>query len=272
MTLTRLVPRMVEKPWGRTDLPAQFGAAAAPVGEIWFEHPGAPLPLLVKWLFTSDRLSVQVHPNDAQAAAAGLPGGKEECWVVVAADPGACLGIGTTRELGPDALRAAAMSGEIATLLDWKPVSAGDWFHIAPGTVHAIGAGITLIEVQQAADVTYRLFDYGRPRALHIEAAVAVSRAMPYQDPRHGRLDIADQPALLSRCSSFSLYHGGGGRFEGLPAADLWLVPVAGSIELPDGSKGPGAVLHGRMTPGLPVSSDFAYLAVVAHDEGQVGH
>lgn len=265
MTLKRLVPRMVEKLWGRTDLPVQFGTAPAPVGEVWFEHPGGSLPLLVKWLFTSDRLSVQVHPNDAQAAAFGLPGGKEECWVVVAADPGACLGIGTTRELGPDALRAAAMSGEIATLLDWKPVAAGDWFHIAPGTVHAIGPGVTLIEVQQAADVTYRLFDYGRPRALHIEAAVAVSRAEPYRDPRHGRLGDANKPELLTRCSTFSLYHGA--LFNGLPTENLWLIPLAGTIELAGGSHGPGTVLHGRLPSVLSASPDFAYVAAIAHGE-----
>lgn len=272
MALIRLVPRMVEKPWGRSDLPMMFGTAAVPVGEIWFEHQRGSLPLLVKWLFTSARLSVQVHPSDAQAVAVGQPGGKEECWVVVAADPGACLGIGTTCALGPDELRAAAMSGEIATLLDWKPVAAGDWFHIAPGTVHAIGRGVTLIEVQQAADVTYRLFDYGRPRALHIEAAVSVSQAKPYQELRYGRLGVGGRPALLSRCASFSLYHGGGGQLEGLPAADLWLVPLAGSIDLPDGSEGPGAVLHGRITPGLRVSPDFAYIAVVAYDVCHVGH
>jgi mannose-6-phosphate isomerase len=266
MTLTRLVPRMVEKPWGRTDLPAMFGAAAAPVGEIWFEHPGAPLPLLVKWLFTSDRLSVQVHPSDAQAVAAGLPGGKEECWVVVAADPGARLGIGTTHDLGPDALRAAAESGEIATLLDWRPVAAGDWFHIAPGTVHAIGAGVTLIEVQQAVDVTYRLFDYGRPRPLHIDAAVAVSKATPYQDPRHGHLEHAATPQLLTRCPAFALYHGR--VFDGLPDEDLWLIPIAGSIELADGAAVPGTVLHGRLPAASRVSPDFAYVAALANRHG----
>jgi len=265
MALTRLVPRMVEKPWGRTDLPAQFGTAAAPVGEIWFEHPGEPLRLLVKWLLTSDRLSVQVHPSDAQAAAAGLSGGKEECWVVVAADPGACLGIGTTCALGPDELRAAAMSGEIAALLDWKPVAAGDWFHIPPGTVHAIGAGVTLIEVQQSADVTYRLFDYGRPRALHIEAGVAVSRAEPYRDPRHGRLADTSRPVLLSRSPPFTLYHGGS-VLDGLPAGEIWLVPTAGIVELACGAAGPGAVLHGRLPPELKVSNDFTFLAVTAGD------
>jgi mannose-6-phosphate isomerase len=265
MPLTRLVPRMVEKPWGRTGLPAIFGAPAAPVGEVWFEHPGAPLPLLVKWLFTSDRLSVQVHPNDAQAAAAGLPGGKEECWVVVAAEPGASLGIGTIRELGPKELRDAAVSGEIATLLDWKPVAAGDWFHIAPGTVHAIGAGVTLIEVQQAADVTYRLYDYDRPRSLHVENAVAVAKAVPFLDPRQGRLGPAGHLTLLSTCPSFSLYHGGA-MLSSLPARDLWLIPLAGSILVDGKPAGIGTVLFGRVAPGQAVSNDFACVVALAHD------
>ena len=263
MALVRLDHRLVAKPWGRTDLPALFGHMTEAIGEVWFGSDSDDPPLLVKWLFTSDRLSVQVHPDDAQAAARGLPSGKEECWVVMAAEPGACLGIGTRMPLDVKALRAASHSGEIASLLEWKPVSAGDWFHIAPGTVHAIGAGVTLIEVQQHADVTYRLYDYGRPRALNIEDGVAVSRAGPYCDPRHGRLGIADTPVLLSRCDSFSLYHGGGATLHLLPEADLLLIPIAGEIRLADGLAAAGSVLYGRCNAAAQVSSDFAYLAAV---------
>jgi mannose-6-phosphate isomerase len=206
---------------------------------------------------------VQVHPDDAQAAARGLAGGKEECWVVTDAVPDARLGIGTLRPLTPEALRAAALSGEIESLLDWKPVVAGDWFHIAPGTVHAIGAGVTLVEIQQFADVTYRLFDYGRPRALHLDDAVAVSRAEPYQDPRHGRLGPAGTPKQLLVCPSFALYHGGGATLGQLPDTDLLLVPIAGQVDLADGPAAAGSVLFGRVTDAM-VSDDFAYLAAVA--------
>ena len=179
----------VEKPWGRTDVPTCFAAPYAQrIGEVWFETPdAAPLPLLVKWLFTSEKLSIQVHPSDAEAQASGHPSGKEECWYIVDAEPGAVLGIGTIRPLDSGELRDASLSGEIEQLMDWKPVKAGDYFYIPAGTVHAIGAGITLIEVQQYADITYRLYDYGRPRKLHLDDGVAVSKAQPYADPRSGR-------------------------------------------------------------------------------------
>ena len=180
----------VEKPWGRTDLPSGFAAPVGQrVGEVWYETPdSAPLPLLVKWLFTSEKLSIQVHPSDAEARASGQPSGKEECWYIVDAEPGAVLGIGTIRPLDSDELRAASLSGEIEQLMDWKPVKAGDYFYIPAGTVHAIGAGITLVEVQQYADITYRLYDYGRPRALHLDDGVAVSKAAPYADRRSGHV------------------------------------------------------------------------------------
>jgi mannose-6-phosphate isomerase len=180
----------VEKPWGRTDLPAPFGAPADQrIGEIWYEAPdGAALPILVKWLFTSEKLSIQVHPSDAEARARGLPSGKEECWYIVDAKPGAVLGMGTIRPLDTDELRAASLSGEIEALMDWKPVKPGDYFYIPAGTVHAIGAGITLVEVQQYADITYRLYDYGRPRELHLDDGVAVSKPAPYADSRSGHV------------------------------------------------------------------------------------
>jgi mannose-6-phosphate isomerase len=201
-----LTPRFVEKPWGRTDLPPDFGdIGGRRIGEIWYESPtNEPLPLLVKWLFTSDKLSIQVHPSDAEAGARGLPSGKEECWYIVGAEPGSVLGIGTIRPLSPDQLRAASQSGEIEQLMDWKPVKAGDYYYIPAGTVHAIGAGITLVEVQQYADITYRLYDYGRPRELHLDDGVDVSRAAPYNDPRSGEVNgncqLADGP-------HFSLFH-----------------------------------------------------------------
>ena len=179
----------VEKPWGRIDLPPDFAAPAGQrVGEVWYKTADAkPLPLLVKWLFTSEKLSIQVHPNDADAHVRGLSSGKEECWYIVDAEPDAVLGIGTVRPLNADELRAASLSGEIEQLMDWKPVKAGDYFYIPAGTVHAIGAGITLVEVQQYADITYRLYDYGRPRELHLDDGVSVSKAAPYAEPRSGR-------------------------------------------------------------------------------------
>jgi mannose-6-phosphate isomerase len=173
--------RQVAKPWGRDSLPAPFAAPAGErIGEIWFEPPPELPALLVKYIFTSEKLSVQVHPSDAQ-----LPGhGKEECWLILAAEPGASLGIGFREPLDAAGMRAAALDGSIEHLLEWHPVAAGDFFYIPAGTVHAIGLGVSLIEVQQNSDVTYRLFDYGRPRELHLDAGIAVARGEAH-GPQH---------------------------------------------------------------------------------------
>ncbi len=158
--------RQVAKPWGRELLPSPFVAPAGErIGEVWFEPPPELSALLVKYIFTSEKLSVQVHPSDAQR-----PGhGKEECWLIVHAEPDASLGIGFRERLSPDRLRAAALDGSIESLMEWHRVKAGDFFYIPANTVHAIGPGVSLIEVQQNSDVTYRLYDYGRPRELHLD-------------------------------------------------------------------------------------------------------
>jgi mannose-6-phosphate isomerase len=229
----KLAKHLVEKPWGRTDIPAEFGdMGGRRIGEIWYEAPdGRPLPILVKWLFTSEKLSIQVHPNDNQARERGLPSGKEECWYIVDAEPGAVLGMGTTQPLNSEELRAASLSGEIEQLMDWKPVEAGDYFYIPAGTVHAIGAGITLVEVQQYADITYRLFDYGRPRELHLDDGIAVSTAAPYADIRSGKtlgnMSLVDGPHfwLSHICNQSGL--------DSLPGeSEMWVVPLAGDVEL----------------------------------------
>jgi mannose-6-phosphate isomerase len=180
-----LETRSVEKPWGRDTLPPPFAAPAGQrIGEIWFVPPPQLDALLVKYIFTSEKLSVQVHPSDAQVAGEG----KEECWLVIDAEPGAKLGIGMTHEIGAEDLRAAALDGSIEGLLDWHPVSAGDFFYIPAGTVHAIGGGVSLVEIQQNSDTTYRLYDYGRPRELHLEQAVAVAERGPYDAALHQRV------------------------------------------------------------------------------------
>jgi mannose-6-phosphate isomerase len=220
----------IEKPWGRDDIPAAFGAPADQrIGEIWYEAANdASLPLLVKWLFTSEKLSIQVHPNDAQAKVRAYPSGKEECWVIVDAEPGALLAIGTTRPLSAEELRAASLSGEIEALMDWKPVKAGDYFYVPAGTVHAIGAGITLVEVQQNADITYRLYDYGRPRELHLGDGVAVSVAQPYADPRSG---AAQGNVRLVDGPHFRLWHlADETGLAALPEDGLrWVIPIEGA-------------------------------------------
>jgi mannose-6-phosphate isomerase len=184
----------VAKPWGRDRLPAPFVAPQGEkIGEIWFEPPSELPQLLVKYIFTSEKLSVQVHPSDAQA-----PGhGKEECWLIVAAEPRARLGIGFCEPLGADKMRKAALDGSIEQLLEWHPVSPGDFFYIPANTVHAIGAGVSLIEVQQNSDVTYRLFDYGRPRELHLDQGVAVARGEPYPQSLRASAPLGETVRLV---------------------------------------------------------------------------
>jgi mannose-6-phosphate isomerase len=198
--VTGLPIRLVEKPWGMDALPAPFAPVPGRrIGEIWFEPPAALPSLLIKYIFTSEKLSVQVHPDDAQAAAAGEhDNGKEECWLVIHAEAGAQMGVGFNKAIDHAGMRAAALDGSIETLMTWYPVQPGDFFYIPAGTVHAIGAGVGLIEIQQNSDITYRLYDYGRPRPLHLDAGIAVARGEPH-DPalrRHisdgGTIELAN--------------------------------------------------------------------------------
>ena len=143
MTSHRLTPHIVEKPWGRKDIPALYEAAAGQrIGEVWFIGPeDRDQPLLVKYLFTSERLSIQVHPDDDQARARNLSSGKSECWYVLETQGDARLGIGLVRPVSHDVLRSAALDGSIEDLIDWKPVRPGSFYYIPAGTIHAIGSG-----------------------------------------------------------------------------------------------------------------------------------
>jgi len=177
--LTRLTPRHVPKVWGSTRLAPLFPNSTEKIGEVWFE--GLPdLPLLIKFLFTTEPLSVQVHPE-----------GKTEMWHILAAEPGAKIAAGFREPITEKQLRESALSGEIEQLLEWHEARPGDTFFIPAGTVHAIGAGLTLCEIQQWSDVTYRLYDYGRPRELHLEEGARVSQLGPHparQSAREGVL------------------------------------------------------------------------------------
>ncbi len=272
----QLMKHIVEKPWGRYDIPAAFGDfSGRQVGEIWYQAGAddallTPLPLLVKWLFTSEKLSIQVHPNDIEAQARGLPSGKEECWYIVDAEPGAVLGMGTKHPLTPAELRAASLSGEIEALMDWKPVKAGDWFYIPAGTVHAIGAGITLVEVQQYADITYRLYDYGRldkgkARELHLDDGVAVSKAAPYADPRCG---FAGGSAQLIDGPYFGLWlldgHDGG---VPIPQAKRrWIIPLTGEMQAGDMRVHPSQCVVDSENVALKLAPGSAALVAMSYD------
>ena len=195
------------------------------IGEVWFTN-GVELPLLAKYIFTSERLSIQVHPDDAQARVRGLAQGKTECWYILDAEPGATLGLGLSREVSAEELRRVALDGSIEELIDWRPVSAGDFFFVPAGTVHAIGAGISLLEFQQNVDVTYRLYDYGRPRELHLDDAVAVARPEPYADNLAKHVSPGDEQTLVDGPHFvLMLTHG-----DALLGRQRWVMPLDGSV------------------------------------------
>jgi mannose-6-phosphate isomerase len=179
MPLRKLEPAFHGRVWGTASLDPWFPDAPAqesglPIGEVWFETP--EVPLLVKFLFTAEDLSVQVHPDDAYAGLHHNSVGKTEMWNVLAAQDGARVAAGFREPVTREQVRAAALNGSIVKLLEWFEARAGDTFFLPAGTVHAIGAGLTICEIQQRSDVTYRLYDYGRGRELHLDRALAVSQ------------------------------------------------------------------------------------------------
>jgi mannose-6-phosphate isomerase len=207
-----LIPIFDERPWGVRDLrPIYTRIVKEPIGESWLTWEdnrvaNGPLagralgelakqygrnlvgmaacyddrfPLLVKFLFPEDKLSVQVHPDDDQARRSGQLCGKTECWYALAAKPGAqvALGLkpGTTLEDFDQAIRG----NRAEELLNWVDVHRGDMLYVAAGTVHTIGGGMILVETQQTSDITYRMYDYGRPRELHIAEGLAATKLHP---------------------------------------------------------------------------------------------
>lgn len=176
--------RVVHKPWGVHDLQpwSSLGGSGDAIGELWFERPGEHdlnPALLLKLLFTSEPLSIQVHPDDTFARSMGMPNGKSEAWYILSAEPEARIGVGLTHRITPQQLRASIQNGSITELVDWRPVAKDDVIYIPAGTVHAIGAGIVLAEIQQHSDATFRLFDFGRQRELHEDNGVAVAHPWP---------------------------------------------------------------------------------------------
>ena len=150
---------------------AKSGTSAPVRGRCSFASPKA--------VVHQQPLSIQVHPDDAYAQSMGLPNGKTEAWYVLSASPEAKVALGLKRRLTPLQMRRAVDDGSIAGLVAWQTVRAGDTVFVAAGTVHAIGAGLVIAEIQQRSDATFRLFDHGRGRELHIENAIAVANAGP---------------------------------------------------------------------------------------------
>src|ERR1041384_821218 len=135
-------------------------------------------PLLLKFLFPEEKLSVQVHPDDAAAQKVGLPNGKTECWYVAYAKPGAQIGLGLKAGVTREQFEQSIKENRAEELLNWINVFTGEMIYVAGGTVHTLGGGSVLVETQQQSDTTYRLYDYGRPRELHFtEGLAAVKEA-----------------------------------------------------------------------------------------------
>lgn len=266
MAAIKLERKQVDKPWGREKLwPGFDNPSGEKVGEIWFQAPeGTDEPLLIKYLFTSDRLSIQVHPDDAAAQAAGYKRGKDEAWVILDAEPDATIALGTTRVASREELRAGALDGSIVDLVDWKPVKAGEFYYSAAGTVHAIGAGLTIIEIQQNVDLTYRLYDYGSDRELHLTAGIAVSDPVPFVAPPIPG-DAGDGRFILCEGGKFvaERWSWAGTRNVDLGDTPGWLIQIAGSSAI-DGqpvAAGDCFLIQGgaSVTPGDASDIVFAY-------------
>lgn len=189
--IERIAPSFRERVWGSTGLAPWFPEPESKIGEVWLDA-GDGYPL-VKFLFTTEKLSVQVHPDDAYAGEHENSAGKTEMWHILRTAPGASVGIGFRRPISREQLRSSAEDGTIEGLINWIPVRPGDTLFVPARTVHAIGAGLTLCEIQQRSDVTYRVYDYGRPRELHLDKAVEISALGP----------VSGRSVLPVRCPFF---------------------------------------------------------------------
>ena len=188
MAIERARVRAVQKPWGTQDLRpwSTLRLDTGSIGELWYERDqsSAQIPsLLFKILATTEPLSIQVHPGDEFARTIGLPTGKTEAWYILSAKPDSKVAVGLTQRITKDQLRQAIRDGSIAQLVQWNPVAEGDVIFVPAGTIHAIGAGLVIAEIQQRSDATFRIFDYGRPRELHVEHAVSVANPGPADFP-----------------------------------------------------------------------------------------
>jgi mannose-6-phosphate isomerase len=273
MAMRQLQGQPVEKVWGQRAIPAIYGDAAGrdePVGEIWFaDEAGASL--LVKRLFTSEKLSIQVHPNDDQARANGHVCGKEEAWYVLSAEPGATIGAGFARELSDEELRAAAIDGSIEELIVWHPVQPGDFFYVPAGTVHAIGTGLSVLEIQQNVDLTYRLYDYGRARPLQLDESIAAAVPEPFAHrPARtlgpGREELIAAPKFtIERLAAAYVHH-----VAASPSNPVWLMPVASGCMVGKTDLAPGTVWLADSPVDIAVTNGGEMLAARASDR-QVG-
>lgn len=202
MKPVRLGTKFEEKVWGATELQPWFPDSNRKIGEVWFTAD-EPLPLLIKFLFTTGKLSVQVHPDDEYGRRNENSPGKTEMWHILRAAPDSKIAVGFRQPVTKEQVRRAIGSGELESLLQWYPVKPGDTFFTPARTVHAIGADIALCEIQQHSDITYRLYDYGRPRQLHIDKALDVADLGTHPGPLDAKATAEDRVELAT-CRYFT--------------------------------------------------------------------
>lgn len=223
-------------------------SGAALLGTEPLSRYGKTFPLLAKFIDAAKPLSIQVHPDDEQAARLEPDSGylgKAEAWYVLDAEPGATITWGLRREVPASEVRRAVELGTLEELVNEVPVGAGDVIYNPPGTVHAIGAGVFLYEIQQASDITYRLYDYGRtdangrPRELHLEKALAVAHLQGGETAKRVPLPIDEKHRLLMECEYFALEEidvSGERALATSPSSFEIVTIVSGSVQLDHGS------------------------------------
>lgn len=268
----RLRPEFCERIWGARSLAPIYAheSTGMPIGEAWLTGDdctveNGPLagrslaqlsrqfgrelmgdaasdvsrfPLLIKFLFPRDKLSVQVHPDDETAARVGQPCGKTECWYILRAEAGAQIGLGLKPGTTKAEVERAIHEKRLEHLLNWLQLRAGDLIYADAGTVHAIGPGSVIVEVQQNSDTTYRLYDYGRPRELHIDAGLQATKEFTHagkveRRPAHfgngkNQVNLVTSPCFI--VDRFRLVHSWEFRRPSKGKSSVWcLVAVKGS-------------------------------------------
>lgn len=318
----RIEPRFVPRVWGFRDLRPWYDRIAAgdPIGEVWLTgddcliatgpHSGKPLaalfrdehaallgsqasdngsPILIKTIFAKEKLSVQVHPDDAMARKYGQPRGKAECWYALAAEPGAQVAVGVKPGVALTGIEQGIHAGTLEASLNMLPVAAGDMIFVDAGTIHSIWPGSVLLETQQNSDITYRMYDYGRPRELHIDKSLEVAK-LATRAGKIAPLELADRTVLIDvehfrmerisvsgRISSENLRGAGGkpelaylfaaagaGRLAGagfepvdLPPCVIVAVPASSpefALDVIDGASKPLELI--RITPSWPAQAE----------------
>ena len=241
MPLRKLEPEFKHRIWGSTQLGPWFPDSGSTIGEVWHEVP-ADLPLLVKFLFTTQPLSIQVHPDDAWARAHRNSPGKTEMWHILKAPNHGKIAAGFRRPVTAEQVRAAALSpraDEIEAMLEWFEAAPDDAFLIPAQVVHAIGAGLVLCEIQQPSDLTFRIYDYGRGREVHLDEALAVAHfnshaaraKYPVRNSYFVTSRLAVDGTILYRPTTgqpqLLIAISGQGEIGGHPlkAGDVWYVP-----------------------------------------------